>query len=158
MPRVIILDTFPLSNMARREVETARTVGEQCQHWVRDCLAAGNRIVAPSICYFEVLREMERLDTTAQIERLRSFCFETPNRFLSITDEHLESAAKWWAQARQNGTPTASPEALDVDVILAAQTLSPGLQPDEYVVATTNVGHLAQFVNAERWTEIAPGS
>ncbi len=158
MPRVIVLDTFPLSNMARREAAQPTTVGEKCRQWVNSCLAAGNLVVAPSICYFEVLREMERLGATAQIERLKTFCFAAPNRFLSITDTHLESAAKLWAQARQNGTPTASPDALDVDVILAAQTLSLGLSPHEYVVATTNVGHLAQFVSAEGWMGIAPGS
>lgn len=91
---------------------------------------------------------MERLGATAQIERLRGFCFDSPAQFVSINDDHLEVAAKLWARARQNGTPTASPKALDVDVILAAQTLSLELPPDEYVVATTNVSHLAQFVRA----------
>ncbi len=115
-------------------------------------------MAVPSICYFEVLREMERLNATAQIERLKAFCFNPPVRFLSITDAHLELAAKLWAQARQNGKPTASPESLDVDVILAAQTLSLGLSPTEYTIATTNVGHLAQFARAELWTDITPGS
>jgi hypothetical protein len=43
--------------------------------------------------------------------------------------------------------------ALDIDVLLAAQVLRldrPAL------VATTNPKHLAQFVPAQFWTEIAP--
>jgi len=160
MARIIVLDTFPLSSTARRQppAGTALREGERCHDWIRSCIAAGHRVVAPSICYYEVLRELERLDARSQIARIQDFCFSTPARFLSITDQQLEAAARLWAQARQNGMPTASPEALDVDVILAAQALSMSVPINGFVVATTNVSHLARFVPAAHWAEIAPGS
>ena len=43
---------------------------------------------------------------------------------------------------------------LDIDVILAAQALSLGLPADEFVVATSNVEHLAVMVPARNWREI----
>ena len=49
---------------------------------------------------------------------------------------------------RRGGRPTADPLALDIDVILAAQALSLELPPSEYVVATSNVGHLGLLVPA----------
>ena len=70
-----------------------------------------------------------------------------------LTDA-MELAAQLWADARRRGTPTAHPHALDVDVILAAQVLSLGLKPSDFVVATTNMTHLAQFVPAELWSSI----
>ena len=100
---------------------------------------------------------MERLKAASQIRRIRNFCFATPERFLSINDAHSKGAALLWAQARNQGTPTASAQSLDADVILAAQVQSLGLAPDQVVVATTNVGHLALFVPAQLWTTIVPG-
>lgn len=89
----------------------------------------------------------------AQISHLRDFCLH-PARLMSLTTERLELAARFWAQARNRGTPTASPHALDVDVIIAAQALSLGLQSTEFVVATTNPEHLSQFVPVELWTNL----
>ena len=59
-----------------------------------------------------------------------------------------------WAGARTRGKPTADVHALDIDVILAAQVLSKGFQSGSFVVATTNVSHLSQFVPAEVWDQI----
>jgi hypothetical protein len=61
----------------------------------------------------------------------------------------MERAAELWAMVRNQGIPTAPPEALDADVILAAQTERVG-----GIVATDNVGHLARFVTAKRWNDI----
>jgi len=112
--------------------------------------------VAPAISYYEALRELERLHATGQIARLRAFCHTVPNRYLSLTDEDLELAAKLWGRARNAGTPTARADALDGDVILAAQALSLRVPAQDLVVATTNVAHLSLFVPAGLWTDIAP--
>jgi len=61
----------------------------------------------------------------------------------------MRRAAELWAQARNRGTPTAPPEALDADVILAAQAERAGA-----IVATENVGHLARYVTARHWRDI----
>lgn len=156
MPRIIILDTFPLSSTAKREPRpgTSPTMLDNCYQWIKEGLRAGNRVIAPAMSYYETLRELERLNATAQIRRLRAFCHAVPDRYLPITDSDLDRAALLWAQARNAGTPTSSAEALDGDVILAAQALNLGLPTWEFIVATTNVGHLAQFVPCDLWTNI----
>ena len=158
MPRVIVLDTFPLSSTAKREPPAggAPTTLDQCQDWIKACVRAGNRVVAPAIAYYEALRELERLNATSQIARLRAFCHVAPDRYLPITDADLDRAAVLWARARNAGTPTAGMEALDGDVILAAQALGMGVPASELVIATTNPAHLSQFVTAALWTDIAP--
>ena len=115
MPRVIVLDTFPLSSTGKLDPPpgVAPTVLDLCHRWVRDCIAAGNRVLVPAISYYEALRELERLNATAQIARLRAFCHAVPGRYLSLTDTDLELAAKLWGQVRNAGTPTASVDALD---------------------------------------------
>jgi hypothetical protein len=65
-------------------------------------------------------------------------------------------AAELWAQARNRGLPTASADALDADVILAATALLIAGPGDTITVATDNVGHLAQFVDAQPWEKITP--
>jgi hypothetical protein len=63
----------------------------------------------------------------------------------------MDLAAELWAKARRQGKPTAHPHALDVDVILAAQVLAAGFDPADFVVATSNVSHISQFVPAQPW-------
>ena len=85
-------------------------------------------------------------------------------RFWSTIAHHHQASITWsalpgcrlWAQARHAGTPTAAPSELDCDVLLAAQALTLEVSAADRVIATTNVGHLAQFVAAELWTQIAP--
>jgi hypothetical protein len=60
----------------------------------------------------------------------------------------------FWADARQRGIPTASPDALDADVSLAACAVAIRQPGDQIVVATQNVGHLARYCNAWQWTTI----
>lgn len=158
MPRVIVLDTFPLSSTAKQEPRqgAAHSILDNCQEWVQECIRARHTVIAPAICYYEALRELERLNATSQIARLRGFCRAVPGRFLSITDTDIDRAARLWAQARNAGTPTASADALDGDVVLAAQALNLGLSASDFVIATTNPGHLSQFVPCDLWTNITP--
>ena len=159
MPRIIVLDSFPLSCMGKSTSTSATpSLTDRCRHWVIECASAGHRVCVPAIAYYETLRELERLGATAQIARLKLFCFSDPERFLPLKTSHLEAAARLWAQSRNAGIPTSGNEALDGDVILAAQAQSLRAQSDAYVIATTNVGHLARFVPAEHWAQIAPGS
>ena len=159
-PRTLVLDTFPVSSTSLLLPPPAvmPTVAEACYQCVLACLAAGNRVIVPAVCYYESLRELERRGASGKIYRLRQFCFSASDRFLPLETAHLEKAAELWAQARNAGIPTASPDALDGDVILAARTLSLGLPASDFVVATTNVAHLSRFVPADDWQTIAPGS
>lgn len=63
-------------------------------------------------------------------------------------------AAAFWAQARNMGKPTATDQALDADMILAAQAALLLADGDSVIVASTNVLHLALFVPAALWHEI----
>jgi hypothetical protein len=60
----------------------------------------------------------------------------------------------FWADARQRGIITASPDALDADVILAACATKIGQPGDQVIVATQHVGHLARYCDARLWTTI----
>ena len=90
------------------------------------------------------------------IAQLDEFNAAVPGRYLRLTDEAVRLASQLWARARNAGTPTADPKELDCDVLIAAQALTMGVRVSDLVVATTNVGHLSQFVPAELWPNITP--
>ncbi len=152
---IIVLDTFLASSVSKRRESGEPTLTDLCHQWIVDCELAGHQVLIPAIAYYETLRELERRQATSQIERLKRFCLQ-PHRFIPLKREHLETAAQLWGQSRRKGLPTAHPQALDGDVILAAQTLSLGVPRDELIVATTNLVHLSQFVPADLWTNIRP--
>lgn len=72
-------------------------------------------------------------------------------QYLPISTETMLKAAELWAQSRKAGRPTADPKELDADVILAAQPISVANEGHEVIIATTNVGHLSQFIDAREW-------
>ena len=153
MSRVILLDAGPLGIVTkRRGVPDA----EACRAWVTHCLRQGARIFVPAIAYYEVCRELERMRNTMGLARVAAFCSAVPGRYLPLSDAALRLGCRLWAQARRAGTPTAAPSELDCDVLLAAQALTLEVPEADRVIATTNVGHLSQFVAAELWTQITP--
>ncbi len=108
------------------------------------------------IADYEVRRELERADKIKGLARLDAFNAAEPDRYLPLLDNALRLAAKLWAQARQQGMPTADRHALDCDVLIAAQALTMGIPASDVVVATTNVRHFVQFVTAKLWVNITP--
>lgn len=155
MARVIVLDSFPLSTIGKNK-SNPPTVTDHCREWIMKCIAAGNLVRVPAIIYYETLRELVRLKATAQIQRLKAFCFSDPERFLVLETSHLEDAPKLWAQSRNAGQPTADPQARDADVILSAQALSLGVPEPGIIVATTNPVHISRYIAADLWTNIQP--
>ena len=99
MPRIIILDSFPLSCIGKNR-STPPSLTDHCRQWVMDCIAAGHRVYVPAIVYYETLRELERMAATSQIMRLKAFCFSEPERFIALQTAHLGAAARLWAQSR----------------------------------------------------------
>ncbi|MGD0043185.1 MAG: hypothetical protein ABSE84_22745 [Isosphaeraceae bacterium] len=65
-------------------------------------------------------------------------------------------AAELWASLRRLGIPTASPDALDADAILAGQAALAGQPGDTVTIATTNLAHLNRFpaIDAQTWDQI----
>lgn len=144
MPDRIVLDETPLSHLCQRTM--ARGV-PAIRSWLRAHVEAGTEIVIPEIADYEVRRELIRAGKTASIARLDRL--QSDLGYLPLTTAVMQRAAEMWAQARSQGRPTAAPEALDADVILAAQAESIGA-----IVATENVGHLGRFVVAKSWRDL----
>lgn len=151
MSRVVLLDAGPLGIATkRRGVPDA----EASRQWIRNGIQRGASFLVPAIAYYEVRRELERLNSAAGIARLDAFCHADPRRYLILTDDALRLACTLWARARNSGTPTADPKELDCDVLLAAQALTLDLPASDLIIATTNVGHLSQFVTADLWVNV----
>lgn len=149
MTHLIFLDAGPLGLLTRSpRIPDAAA----CYSWLRARLAAGSRVLLPEIADYEVRRELLRLSARAALRRLDALHNETV--YLPLTTAEMRRAAELWAQMRQEGTPTADPQALDGDVILAAQALAVSRPGDTLVIATTNVGHLSRLVPAARWQDI----
>jgi hypothetical protein len=123
--------------------------------WVNGLLAAAHRVLIPEIADYEVRRELLRaslLPSVTRLDRLKHTL-----EYLPLTTDAMLQAAAFWAQARQAGMPTAPDPALDGDVILAAQaTILARSGPDQVMIATSNVGHLARFATAHLWHTILP--
>jgi len=148
---IIFLDSGPLG------LVTNPKAGEEtkaCATWLLSCLQAGAKVCLPEICDYEVRRELLRANKTKGLERLDQF--KTQIDYVSLTTDMMLKAAELWAQARNNGKPTAAPEALDGDVILAAQAVLSAIPGRSLCIATTNVGHLSQFADARHWQDIQP--
>lgn len=148
---LVFLDSGPLGlvSQPRGTPDAIR-----CRRWAQALLAAGIRVVVPEIADYEVRRELLRVGTTAGLARLD--LVKSNFHYAPLTTDVMLRAAELWADARRQGKPTASPDALDGDVILAAQALVAGGPGDTVMVATGNVGHLGRFVDARIWDQIVP--
>ncbi len=75
--------------------------------------------------------------------------------YIALNTQTMRLAASLWAKSRNKGKPTADNKSLDGDIILIAQIREYyGLQ-SKVVVATTNVKHLEDFVDAQLWNNIS---
>lgn len=149
MSRVIILDSGPLGMVTNPK---AKPPYLECQLWLESLLQRGEVVILPEITDYEIRRELIRAGKLAGIRKLDRFKLELTYR--PITTQVMLMAAHLWADARRRGRPTADSTALDGDVILAAQAILEANQGNEVVIATTNVGHLSQFVDAREWRMI----
>ena len=149
---IILLDAGPLGILTNPK---ATPLNLECRQWMKELLLKNYRVILPEIADYEVRRELIRAKRLEGIQRLDDW--KSRLEYQPLTTTTMLKAAEFWAEARQTGKPTASPEALDGDVILAAQaSLIAESQGDRIVVvATTNVGHLERFVNAKYWQSIA---
>jgi predicted nucleic acid-binding protein len=144
---IILLDTGPLglvTNPKRSEQSLA------CTQWLQRLIDAQARIIIPEITDYELRRELIRANKLRGLARLDALADSL--EYLPLTTKAMRQAAILWAQARQQGQPTAGDATIDGDVILAAQAIS--LESENCVIATTNVGHLARYCAAELWMNI----
>jgi predicted nucleic acid-binding protein len=149
MSKAVLLDAGPLGLLSA----PPRVAGAQaCCQWLAGLVAAGVRVVVPEIADYEVRRELLRAGKNKSINRLDALAKAT--QYLPLSTDAMRRAAELWAQARQQGQPTAADNTIDGDIILAAQALTIG--DPNLIVATTNVGHLQRFVAAELWFLVQP--
>jgi predicted nucleic acid-binding protein len=149
MSRLILLDSGPLGMITNPK---AKGVPLDCQLWIKTLLRRGERVAIPEIADYEVRRELLRANLTQSLRRLDSL--KQALEYIPIQTNTMLLAASIWAEARQNGQPTADPKALDGDVILSAQARLLCTETTEAIVATTNVAHLNRFITALDWESI----
>jgi predicted nucleic acid-binding protein len=126
-----------------------------CLAWMARMIAARTVVAIPDVTDYEVRRELTRLGAKAKLTRLDSL--RTGLRSIEVSPPAWLQAAEFWAIVRRAGRPTADPQALDGDAILAGIAATFGAPGDLVTIATTNVGHLARFpgIDARRWESIA---
>jgi predicted nucleic acid-binding protein len=115
--------------------------------WIMGLLKANVFVMIPEIVDYEVRRSLLLEGLTKSIMRLDQL--KQTLLYQQLDTDIMLKASELWAEARRMGKPTADPQALDCDVILAAQALKASA-----IVATENVGHLSIFVEAKRWNDI----
>jgi predicted nucleic acid-binding protein len=147
--RAILLDAGPIglvTNPKRSPESTA------CTRWLQTLINAEVRVILPEITDYEVRRELLRANKIQGIARLDELANLV--EYLPITTVAMRQAAMFWAQARQKGQATAGDKTIDGDMILAAQAKT--LEVADVVIATTNIGHLSRFTQADLWQNIVP--
>lgn len=147
----MLLDSGPLGIVTNPKA--ASPLYQEGKLWLQSLPLKGYIVMLPEIADYEVRRELIRAGKAAGIRRLDELKSQIP--YLALTSEVMLLAAQLWADARNRGKPTAHPYALDGDVILAAQAILEGSEVNKVVIATTNVGHLSQFVEAREWRLIS---
>lgn len=147
MSQVVVLDTSPIGLITNPKLSDQ---GTACNQWLQAHLRAGSRIVIPEIADYEVRRELLRANKVKGLVRLDNLA--NVLEYLPLTTVAMHQAAELWAQARQQGQPTAGDKTIDGDMILVAQAMTLAVQ--DVVIATTNVGHLSRFIAADLWQNI----
>lgn len=157
MTKVIFLDAGPLGILANPKMPSP-DLTVRALRWAVDLARAGHRLVVPAVADFEVRREFLRAGMKRSVALLDAWNGAQPDRYLPLTDTALKLGAELWAKARNAGALPADPRELNGDVLIAAQALdyqtAYGIDARDVVIATTNVGHLSQFVTAALWTNI----
>jgi len=148
--RVVFLDAGPIGLVTNPKLSPESTL---CTRWLQTLITSNIRVIIPEIADYEVRRELLRANKVRGIARLDELANLV--EYLPITTAAMRQAAMFWAQARQQGQPTAGDKTIDSDMILAAQATT--LDVVDVVIATTNVGHLSRFAPADLWQKINLG-
>lgn len=141
---IYLLDTGPLGLLAHSRPSAFQPI----RTWIVQQKAAGATIYISEVADYEVRRELTRLVLAGRIpvshlqrlDQLATFC-----PLLPVTTTVWRRAAEYWAEARAQGLPTAHPDSLDADALIAAQA--------NEVTATVVTGN---SVHISRWAPVHP--
>src|SRR5208337_3429428 len=150
MREFVSLDSGPLGNACRRPGTPG---ADQCRLWIDALMARGVEVVVPETADYEVRRELTRINASGSLRRLDHLV-----TLGGLSYQPISTGGRRPRRGRRDakrGIPTASPDALDCDVILAACAATIGHPGDQILVATQNVGHHARYCDARLWTTIA---
>src|SRR5476651_692613 len=111
MATIYLLDTGPLGLLTHDR--SVRRI--PIQTWLVQEMTAGATVYVSEVADFEVRRELARLIRAGQLpasrlnrlDQLANHCL-----YLPVSTAMWRRAADFWADARQQGLPTASPAAL----------------------------------------------
>jgi predicted nucleic acid-binding protein len=152
VPRILVLDSGPLSDACRRR---GSPDVEQLRDWLILTRMSGAIVAIPEIADYEVRRGLILAGSTEGIRRLDELR-EDLRFYIPISTASMRRAAGLRADARRREIATDDDKGIDADFILAAQAmLFCGLN-DELTVATYNAGHLSRYVDAHDWGDIEP--
>ena len=149
---IVLLDSGPLGILSNPNSSPENL---ECLYWAERLTDKGYGLIVPEIADYEVRRELLQADKQEGLRRLDTL--KAKFQYLPLTTKTMLKAAEFWAESRKAGKPTASPDALDGDVILAAQAYLIAEEVGDrtpVVVATTNLDHLARFTIAKHWQDI----
>ncbi len=147
MSRAVILDSSVLGIVSNPR---NTPIVEATRAWLESLTRTGASVVIPKIADYELRRELLRVGKTNGLAKLDAV--NAQYDYLALNTPAMRQAARFWAQARQQGQPTAADNTIDCDMILIAQAVTLG-EPN-FIIATTNVRHLARFVPADKWENI----
>ncbi len=149
MSLVVLADSGPLGLISNPK---ASPEAAECRAWLAALVLRRVTVAVPEICDYELRRELLRSRKTEGVRRLD--VLKATLLYLPLTTAAMLRAARFWAEARNLGRPTAEDAALDCDMILSAQAAEVAEDGHDVVVATTNVRHLKLFAQARHWREV----
>lgn len=142
---IYVLDSGPLGLLAHDRPAQRIAI----QTWLVQAITAGDMVYISEVADYEVRRELTRLIRAGQmpasrltrLDQLASLC-----SYLPISTAMWRRAADLWADARQQGLPTAGMAALDADVLIGAQAVEVSA-----TVVTNNPVHLGRWAPVLVW-------
>lgn len=121
----------------------------EVRDWFQQALPVHDILVS-EVADYELRRELLRIRAPRSIAHLDELGRELV--YLPVTTATWRTAARFWATQRQTGRVTAPPDALDADVLIAAQALS-----EDAVVVTSNPRHFEGLARALEWRDVPAG-
>lgn len=149
MKSLYLLDAGPLGMISNPK---AKSEAWDCNIWLEEVLLTGFIVGIPEIADYEIRRDLIRTNKLNSISRLN--ILKEKLLYFPITTMVMLKAAEFWAHCRNQGKPTAPAEALDCDVIIAAQARILDETGYDVTVVTTNTRHISQFVKASIWQNL----